>query len=423
MPGSEALGQRLSSQLGVNAPEQLVGELAERLQAVTRGHVTVALLEKLSALAFPPRLDGRRYTPESYAACLNDAEGCDNTSVDYLAVDTELGLCAAAARTNPDQIWLLGGNHFAFPTGGSLTCPIAVGDTFVDKTIDIVPLDFSRGLTSALTGYQEFVQYALFMVFGPSPANATAESPDNPWALFSQAQGRNIGFIAVSGCGDPVFAPNALEPYRFDDSRVAPSYCESFSKWPRPDALSSLALLDCKAWGCSERGFREYWLAHLPKGPWTDSRGRWNDFWRYVLSYDERLPNVPETSVSCSTELEPGWCERVRDHAHGSCNTGEWATADAMTGFVEFRFTPPELVSGIELYDRACSEQVTAGHVEFSDGSADVPFGPLEDTGEQATPLSFAPKLLSGFRVVIDEAVGGGPNAGFGEITYASAIP
>jgi len=130
----------------------------------------------------------------------------------------------------------------------------------------------------------------------------------------------------------------------------------------------------------------------------------------------------PATSVSCSSSLRPGWCEHVKDGSFGSCNEHEWATAHETTGFVEFRFTPPQIVSGLELYDRNCDEQVTAGHVEFSDGSADLPFGALEDRGRDALSVPFAPKLLSGFRVVIDDAING-VNPGFGDIQFASTTP
>ena len=55
-----------------------------------------------------------------------------------------------------------------------------------------------------------------------------------------------------------------------------------------------------------------------------------------------------------------------------------------------------------------------AGHLEFSDGSANIAFGALEDTGVTGTKLSFSAKNLTWVKVVIDQTNGG--NAGLSEI-------
>ena len=104
---------------------------------------------------------------------------------------------------------------------------------------------------------------------------------------------------------------------------------------------------------------------------------------------------------------------------HEKCNENEWAVEEGPTGFVELRFVPPKLVSGVILVDRLCpSEQVQAGHLEFSDGSEPRGFGELHDTGKTAVTVSFAPKLLTGLRVVIDFSTGTRP--GFSEISLSS---
>ena len=59
--------------------------------------------------------------------------------------------------------------------------------------------------------------------------------------------------------------------------------------------------------------------------------------------------------------------------------------------------------------------------IAHADGSADIPFGPLEAEGKVPTSKTFEPKLLSGLRVVLDES--DGPNPGFGELTVARQLP
>ncbi len=120
------------------------------------------------------------------------------------------------------------------------------------------------------------------------------------------------------------------------------------------------------------------------------------------------------TDFQCSTEWEAGWCEHVMDDIHGSCNWGEWATQSQTTGWVELSLDEATEVVSVGLWDRACGEQVTAGHLEFSDGST-VPFGPLENGGNTSTRLTFNPRTTTYVRVVIDQSAHGS-NPGIGEI-------
>ena len=420
MLGSGATLKRLSTTLGVESPDVLAMRLMDDIDSLTGGHVHHEVLPFKTSLAFPPTLDGFRYTPASYLACLANAADCHAASADYDAIQIEQDLCNTVQTGNVDQIWLLGAERFGFVGGKQLSCQVTEDGQSFAKALDVVSLDYHDGYKSVLASYQIFALGALQQVFGVPPANATAEAPDNAYGLFVQSRGRAPSEPA-SGCGDITFAPNTLEPNRFDSPFSMPSYCESFLHYPRSAApLDAAEPLGCTAWGCTEVGFRGYWLAHLPQAPWSDSQGKLNDFWRYLLRASERLP--PELiSVTCSSSYEPGWCAHVTDKKQGQCNFDEWATLSEATGYVEFRFEPPHLVSGVQLYDRACEEQVLSGHVEFSDGSRGIRFDALATDGKTPTSLTFEPKLLSGLRVVIDES--SGPNPGFGEITVAAMLP
>jgi hypothetical protein len=120
--------------------------------------------------------------------------------------------------------------------------------------------------------------------------------------------------------------------------------------------------------------------------------------------------------VTCSSSYASGWCDTVADGAHGTCNTGEWATSTRSTGWVELSWASPTTVNSVGIYDRACDEKVLAGQLEFSDGSANIAFGALEDTGATPTTITFSAKQLLWLRVVID-ASEDGDNPGFGEIS------
>ena len=151
------------------------------------------------------------------------------------------------------------------------------------------------------------------------------------------------------------------------------------------------------------------------------------DWWRYLLHPDDAMAKPRAANgessdpgklalVTCSANYASGWCENVTDDHHGECNVGEWATPALPTGWVEFSWPNSIEISTVTLYDRACSDHVTSGHLEFSDGSPAIEFGPLEDSGQVPEVIKFSPKQLTWLRVVIDTS-DGVVNPGFGEIS------
>jgi hypothetical protein len=69
-------------------------------------------------------------------------------------------------------------------------------------------------------------------------------------------------------------------------------------------------------------------------------------------------------------------------------------------------------VSSVTLYDRACTEQVLSGHLEFSDGSDTVYFGALPDDGLSPLRIEFPTRVVRSLRIVIDQASGAYPGLG-----------
>jgi hypothetical protein len=422
MSGSGEATQLLSTTLGVDEPYVLAQRLSELLESWTEGHVFQELLPPLRSLQFPPLRDAFRYTPEGYAACLADEGACHPAGADYPAIASENDLCQLVRKDNVDQIWVLSGAHLGFEPLSHLSCEEHDDEGKARlRILDVIALDYSGGLASVVGGYQAHAQSALLEAFGAEPPSSPPQASDNPYKLFTQVQATAPAADA-SGCGDVHFAPNSSEPDRFGDERPAPSYCDAFGDYPlRAPPLASAAPVGCAAWGCTELGYRRYWFSHLPRARWLDAEGKLTDFWRYILHPHERLAPKAVT-VSCSSSHQPGWCDYVADKGTTfECNRGEWATRESPTGFVEFLFNPPQVVTGVLRRDRACPEQVQSGHLEFSDGSPDVPFDALDPTGTLKT-VSFEAKLLTGLRVHIDASTGG-PNAGFAEITVNAFPP
>jgi hypothetical protein len=351
--------KRLSTTLAVDAPDVLAQRLFDELSAATNGHVRPVAVPVVSSLDFPPLQGGGSYSSAEYASCLEDEASCRTAEVDLTALVAQHDLCTAAQEGRVDQIWLMGGDHFGLRALQQLDCAARPETPDSARQLDVLGLSYAAALDGLMAQYQAYADRVLVGVFGDD------DSDDNRYAPFKRA-------------------------------------------------LASRTLPGCEAWNGSDLGFRRSWFSQLPRERWLDAQGRYNDFWRYLVRPQDRLVQG-DISVTCSSSWLPGWCEHVRDDIQGECNSSEWATLGETTGWVEFSFEPPRVVSGLQLYDRACVEQVLSGHIELSDGSDDIPFSALEGTGSEFTSINFDPKLLTGLRVVIDSGTGGNP--GFGEIT------
>jgi hypothetical protein len=244
-------------------------------------------------------------------------------------------------------------------------------------------------------------------VYGSWAQNRMANNFDK-FGLVA-AQSPSFGY---SGCGSAHWSPTSTSDYDYANPNPVSSYSDDFFNYPNlklPE--TALKTITCSAWGCDELAYYRYFLQHLPKANGTGADGKFNDWWRYVVKPNDVLLSDVAT---CSSEYAAGWCNKVVDGVHGSCNDGEWATASLPTGWAKVALPTARSVSSVTIYDRACDEQVLAGHLEFSDGSASIAFGALENSGVTGTTLTFPAKTLSWVKVVIDDSSGGNP--GLGEI-------
>ena len=123
------------------------------------------------------------------------------------------------------------------------------------------------------------------------------------------------------------------------------------------------------------------------------------------------------TDWSSQYPAEQHYAYHVIDGAYGDCGAS-WATNSEPTGWVRIDFDNSYIIDKINLYDRACSETVTSGHVEFSDGSL-VLFGSLGAYEQTPLILTFSPRNVTWIKVFIDSS-SGGSNPGIAEIEALS---
>ena len=410
-------------------PSGLADQYRRTIETVTNGRVQYELVNTVTADAFPPKVDGFAYTGESYAKCLADSTSCHALDdADYQRLASDQGICDLVNAGAIDEVWLLGGPYFGFTLLQRLG-PIASSapllstlETNCRRAINVFGFSYERELDAFLDGLRTKTENILDPLFQGWNFNSLSTT----WDRYSHLRLMSAS-NPISGCGGHGYPPNASHSGEYDNTAFVDSYCDNFYANPTSIGVTApLKPVNCEAWGCSTTGFDRYWLRHLPAQRGVDSDGMLGNWWRYLLFPDDATATPRATSeqssnpgklalVTCSGSYASGWCANVTDDDHGECNSGEWATPHLPTGWVEFSWPAAIEVSSVTLYDRACDEEVTSGHLEFSDGSAAIGFGPLEDTGIDPTEIKFTPKQLTWLRVVIDASIRG-DNPGFSEI-------
>lgn len=145
---------------------------------------------------------------------------------------------------------------------------------------------------------------------------------------------------------------------------------------------------------------------------------------------------APDAAVEASSTHE-GYSPRgAVDRRVGGFSSGseeeEWASrAEGSGAWIKLRWNRPQTVSSISLYDRPNSlDQVTAGMIEMSDGTAIPLERPLPDSAARGLEVAFPARTVSWVRFTATRVKPDSPNIGLSEIavfghvrTEADVIP
>jgi hypothetical protein len=408
---------KLSSYMNWEDPSQLVNRYARSLKSITNGRVAYSVVKTNILNEFPIKADGFRYTQASYLDCISNSSHCHaQDGADVLNTLATQGVCTDLNAGTTNELWMFGAPYFGYyesqlagPKGFWYNSPPLEGST-CNKLLPIMGFSYERSLAEMLHDNMHRTEATMSRVYGSWSENRTDNNFDRFGLVLAQSPNYNY-----SGCGSAHWTPTSTSDYDYANPNPVLSNCDDFFNYPNLKTPSTVVkTTSCDAWGCNDVAYYRYFFQHLPKFSGYGYDGKYNDWWRYLVKPNDIFQT--EYSASCSSEYDAGWlgCGKVVDNVHGKCNDGEWATASLPTGWAKVNFPSSRSISSITIYDRACDEQVIAGHLEFSDGSANIAFGTLENSGVTGLKVSFTAKTLSWVKVVIDQS--SGLNPGIGEI-------
>ena len=272
-------GRRLTEIFGWNDPERLARQYIADLEQASGGYVRYRIVERIDADWFPPKIDGFRYTGESYVAAWRSRRMHEPDRIDYVAQVKAFDLIGRYERDEFDEVWF-----FSFPYAGDYESTMVGRDAFwcnsppVPETghcsgrFVIMAFNYERDVDCMLENFGHRVESIMSRVFASHPPE------QNLWALFTRYDKTHPG---QAHCGNVHFAPNSERDYDWGNPRPVISYCDDWLTFP--ELPGRARWVDCREWGGGDMRLHHlWWLSHLPRvGGATFGVG--NNWWSYVI--------------------------------------------------------------------------------------------------------------------------------------------
>ena len=286
-PIPDSGGRRLHTAFGWNDPRALADEYVADVGEASGGRMAYRVVEWRTLDSFPAKRDGFRYTAASFAECIRRNASCHTPDgLHYETVLQEQGVAAQVDSGKVDEVWLFGGPYFGY-FESAMAGPGAFainGDAFPAvpsrRAFAIMGFNSERGVAEMLHDLCHRIEATMSRVYGGWEA---ADLSTN-WARFAANAHQARGRAGVGSCHYP---PNAIAAYDYANPRAVESDADDWLRYPALTGARRPVTRD--SWGGPDyhRGYMRWWLTHLPKAPGTNGDGRLNDWWAYVVRFND----------------------------------------------------------------------------------------------------------------------------------------
>ena len=275
-----ATGEKLSKLANWPTHENLAGQFISDILQCSNGLGRYQLVERIEVNEFPVKVDGFRYTPQSYAEVMRrTAPGHFPDTINYQEVLMRFNILQRIATNQIDEVWLFGFPYAGFYESimggpGAFFCnsdPL-VGTSKALRRFVIMGFSLERGVGEMLEAMGHRAESIMEKVYSRStPQN-------NLWRKFIRYDKTSPG---QSECGNVHFAPNSDKDYDWGNQRTVASRCDDWYNFP--NFKGALKQVNCAEWGNGDiRAHHTWWFKHFPKvGGRTN--GIANNWWQYIL--------------------------------------------------------------------------------------------------------------------------------------------
>jgi hypothetical protein len=284
-------GQKLSVSRGWNNPLDLETQYVQKLKEVSGDYADYQIAERVTIDDFPELSDGYKYTEEPYLNCLSDNQSCHApTMADYLKILNSNQVCEKVNSGEIDELWLWGGPWFGYweanmagPNAFITNGPV-VPDSTCNRKLNIMGFNYERGLPEMIEDFGHRFEGTMNYTFSSKGLSL--------WTDFIKNEKTNPGQAA---CGTIHIPPNGASDYDWANPVQVSSSCEDYLNYP--DLTLTSSTFGCEKWGCTDLAWKTYWLSHIPKVA-SYTSDTWDNWWRYVLDYDNAISSTPSPSAS-----------------------------------------------------------------------------------------------------------------------------
>ena len=287
-------GLRFHERFGWDDPMALTNALVDSLNAVSEGVVHYNILETYDESELYADFQGMLITVDSiYRLFLepgwttfHQLEQIGGAiQFDYNALLDAHGFCNQSNAGEIDEVWVYSmpftGMYESRLTGDGAfwyNSPPLDGNDCTDQ-LPIMGFNYERGVAEAMHSFGHRVESAMAHTFGRWDNNAVDK---NDWELFSHYY---IGSSTYPQCGNIHFPPNGESDYDYGNNRLVFSGGLNWKYYPF--FFNDFEPITCAAWGCSHLGYMSWWFRHLPHFSCLSKDGRLNNWWSYIVDYNE----------------------------------------------------------------------------------------------------------------------------------------
>jgi hypothetical protein len=277
-----ATGKKLSEQLGWGRVEDLAtGFMADILQ-YSHGMARYQVVERIDVDEFPAKLDGFRYTPQTYMDVLRNISSPHMPQeVDYYAILYQFNILSRIARNEIDEVWVFGFPHAGFyesimagPNAFWCNAPALKNTAASGRHFAIMGFSYERGVGEMLESFGHRAESILVKTFEHLMEDA------NLWQRFIRYEKVAPGKAAV---GNIHFAPNSQRDYDWNNPSTVKSECYDWLL-NFPNFQGDIRTVTASEWGNGNiRAHHQWWLKHIPHVAGRQN-GIHNNWWQYIIN-------------------------------------------------------------------------------------------------------------------------------------------
>jgi hypothetical protein len=276
-----ASGKKLSEQLGWKRTEDLAtGFMADILQH-SHGMARYQVIERFDVGEFPAKVDGFRYTPQTYMDVLRNVSSPHMPQeVDYYAIINQFNILSRIAKNEIDEVWVFGFPHAGFyestmggPNAFFCNAPALKNTEASGRCFIIMGFSYERGVGEMLESFGHRAESIMTKTFERLMGEA------NLWQRYTRYEKIAPGKAAI---GSIHFAPNSERDYDWNNPSTVKSECYDWLL-NFPDFKGDMRYVTASEWGGGDiRLHHQWWLKHLPHVAGRKS-GIHNNWWQYMI--------------------------------------------------------------------------------------------------------------------------------------------